>query len=647
VACLESETEGNVFFVIEVMRALAEEAGQLSLVGSHLLPKTVLTGGIQAIVQRRLARLPEEVHPLLRLAAVAGRQLDLLILRRFEAQLEPWLYMAADAAVLEVKDQSWRFAHDKIRESLLLALEPSERQRLHLALAREMENTYPGSAPHAAALAEHYQRGGSPAQAAFYLVEAGVHALSQGATEQAAALLRQALAPECRALLPRAQAARAHNYLVQANMALGRAGPGIAAYEQLLAQVGVSMPAADFFSMAAEGGAMLARWLRRVPVVALLTEEERRVWNDVAYATRWACEAYIWVGQPNKSIATGLRGNELANSLGDKGLQSFFLAVFSYLAGLVPLPRASLSLLERGGRSLAGISNSRAELDFGFVASARHMNAANWGLAKSQLDAAIARSRQVGDEYSLMSLLAFRVIMAFRQQDELVFEAAGPELYELARRSQSDQFRRPYPLYQGLNALRRGDVEIAWRLFSEAEGYVQKSQDVIGKVLVGGLIALCLLHQGETEAALLRARATMVLVESTRLTNEIVGEGLSAVTEVYLTLWEAGNAAERRQLARPLSRTLSTMRRCARIFPSSAPRALLWHGRYAWSKGAGRLARQLGEASQRSAHRLGMPFDEALAQKWLGHFAKTPPGAAAGLAGELRSLLQLLVGGLR
>ena len=124
---LEAETEGNIFFVIEVMRALAEEAGQLSMVGGERLPKNVLTGGIQAIVHRRLVRLPPEALPLLRLAAVAGRLLDLAVLRRCEPRLEPWLYLAAEAAVLEAVDQTWRFAHDKIRESLLLELGPAER----------------------------------------------------------------------------------------------------------------------------------------------------------------------------------------------------------------------------------------------------------------------------------------------------------------------------------------------------------------------------------------------------------------------------------------------------------------------------------------------------------------------------------------
>lgn len=642
VGFLVTETEGNVFFVIEVLRALAEEAGQLSLVASSRLPKHVLTGGIQAIVQRRLARLPAEARPLLRLAAVAGRQLDLAVLRSFEPGIEPWLYLAADAAVLEVSGQSWRFAHDKIRESLLLELAPAERQRLHLELARALSDIYPGSASHAAALAEHYQRGGRPAQAVFFLVEAGVHALSQGATDQAAATLKQALTAESWRLLPKLQAVRAHNGLIQAQTALGQFLVCLQTYEQLMLLVGRPVPA-SFAEAAAEGGSLLVRKLRRGSAAALDTQDDRSVWSEVAQATRWMCEAYSHCGQPAKAAVAALRGYELATSIGDPTLQTYFLTVFSYIASLIPLQKTSLRLLEKGSRIHAGLSSARAQLDVGRVASARHINAANWGLANSQLDALIALSRQVDDEYSLQLGLTFRLIAAFRQQDESVFESTGPELYERARRNKNDYYSRVYPIYQGLKSLRRGEVERAQSLFSEAEGYVEKTKDVLGRTLVGGLTALCLLRQGKPEAALRRAQDTMAIVEASRFSNEVVGEGLAAIVEVYLELWESGSAADRPQLVRPLRRALSALRRCAQIFPSIASRAFLWHGRDAWNHGVRWLALRLGAASQRWAQRLNMPFDEALARTWLERFAQTPIGATAGLSGEARRLFQLLI----
>ena len=636
---LEAETEGNVFFVIEVMRALAEEAGQLSLVASSRLPKSVLTGGIQAIVQRRLGRLPVEARPLLRLAAVAGRQLDLAVLRCFEPRLEPWLYLAADAAVVEISDQAWRFAHDKIRESLLQDLAAEEKQRLHLELASALEATYPGAASQAAALAKHYQRGGNPVKAAFYLVEAGVYALNQGATDQAAILLQQALAPEGRALLSKVQAARAYNGMVQATIALGRIVPCMALYEQLVAEVGFPSPA-GIRSVAAVGGAIVARWLRLAPSIGPVTEDDQRIFKDIAQAARWACEAYLWHAQPLKSVVAALQGSEIASALDDKALQSYFLAVFGMIAGLIPLGEVSRQLLERGNRLVTGFPQSRAELDFRRIASIRHLNAANWELAKQQLDALIALARKFGDEHSLLFGLGTYTLASIRQADEAALELFGTELHSRACKNHSDQFARTYPLNRTVNALRQGDAESAQRWLREAEPYIEKSQDILGRAIFGGLTARCLLAQGKQTEALSRAQATLALFESNRLSVEAASEGLSAIIEVYLSLWEAGRTADRQQLEGPLRRALAAMRRCAQRFPAFAPRALLWHGRDAWNHGAVRLARQLAQASQQRAGRLKMPFDEALADKWLARFAELPQGV--GLFGETRALLQLL-----
>ena len=73
-------------------------------------------------VQRRLERVPIDARPLLRLAAVAGRELDLDVLRALdtgETSLERWLDTCSSAAVLDVQEDRWRFAHDKLRENLL------------------------------------------------------------------------------------------------------------------------------------------------------------------------------------------------------------------------------------------------------------------------------------------------------------------------------------------------------------------------------------------------------------------------------------------------------------------------------------------------------------------------------------------------
>src|SRR5215218_8348240 len=79
---LQRETEGNAFFLVETVRALAEEAGSLSAVGTETLPEHLFTGGMQQVIWRRINRVPSSAHGLLKLAAVIGRDLDLPLLRQ-------------------------------------------------------------------------------------------------------------------------------------------------------------------------------------------------------------------------------------------------------------------------------------------------------------------------------------------------------------------------------------------------------------------------------------------------------------------------------------------------------------------------------------------------------------------------------------
>ena len=118
---LQRETEGNPFFLVEVVRALAEEAGQLERVGAMTLPARVFAAGVQEFVQRRLNRVPEGARPLLQLAAVVGCELDLSVVRALapEADLYSWLMTCADMGVLEAHSGRWRFVHHKLRDGIL------------------------------------------------------------------------------------------------------------------------------------------------------------------------------------------------------------------------------------------------------------------------------------------------------------------------------------------------------------------------------------------------------------------------------------------------------------------------------------------------------------------------------------------------
>lgn len=193
---LKRETEGNVFFLIETVRALAEEAGRLSEIGRLKLPRTVLAGGVQRVIERRLNLVPESARYLLKIAAVAGRQLELDLLRSTDANvdIDQWLSLCSDAAVLDVLNERWRFAHDKLREGLLASLGEDERRTLHLQVAHAVQTVYANSLDeYASIIAEHYEQANDTAQAGEWYLRAGRHAETTYAPTGAIRYYRKAL----------------------------------------------------------------------------------------------------------------------------------------------------------------------------------------------------------------------------------------------------------------------------------------------------------------------------------------------------------------------------------------------------------------------------------------------------------------------
>lgn len=171
---IEQETEGNTFFIVEAVRALAEEAGGLGDIDPLNLPHHVLSGGMKALLRRRLAQVPLWAQPVLKLAAVIGRRIDRQVLTTTSPNLtwESWLTACGDAAVLDSADGHWRFAHDKLRETLLADLAADERPLLHRRVAQALEICYPHDVAYAEALADHWERAGEPSKALPYLVQA-------------------------------------------------------------------------------------------------------------------------------------------------------------------------------------------------------------------------------------------------------------------------------------------------------------------------------------------------------------------------------------------------------------------------------------------------------------------------------------------
>lgn len=198
---LHRETEGNVFFLVEVMRSLAQAAGNLGSIASMELPAKVFARGIRDIVEQRLHQVPPYAKQLLQLAAVMGRELDIKLLQALldnnyvtlPIKLDLWLTLCSEVAILDVKQDRWQFAHDQIREGILEELKLSEQTVFHRDVAKVIEITYPENNDLASILAYHWKLAENEQKEFHYVVQAAKHSTEFGISYEITSFLQRGL----------------------------------------------------------------------------------------------------------------------------------------------------------------------------------------------------------------------------------------------------------------------------------------------------------------------------------------------------------------------------------------------------------------------------------------------------------------------
>jgi DNA-binding SARP family transcriptional activator len=358
---LHDETEGNPFFVEELLRNFAE-SGAFGAV-----PDTV-----KDVIARRIARLGEDAHGVLSAAAVAGREFDLALLEALPELGGADALRAVEAAMAAqmvredpVLPGRYDFAHALFRQTLYEELSAARRARLHGSIAAALETLNPGDAiePHLGELALH-------------LIEAGDARAGQVATQAARAASAKLAYEESAAWYERALAAPgAAGGNADVLLALGesrhRAGDGPAAREAFAQAAAVARERGDaeLLGRAALGFsgfgvtiinvdeasvALLREALEALPATGALTSQ---------IVGRLAVETY-YATAPGERKALGDLAVELARASSDEGalidaLAARHVALWSaaYLDERLATATEMIALAERIGdpeRTLQG-----------------------------------------------------------------------------------------------------------------------------------------------------------------------------------------------------------------------------------------------------------------------------------------------------
>jgi tetratricopeptide (TPR) repeat protein len=172
-AFLYRHTEGNPFFLSQMLRALTED-GDIWYGGARWewtpVSELRLPPGRRALVARRLSRFSSSTQAVLAAAAIVGREFDVGTLSGAGAGSEAAVRLAVSEAIAaglilptrERRQGSYAFVHEEIADVLLGTLPRDQLAQVQLRLARWMDKRRP---ERAGDIALHYDAAGISQQA--------------------------------------------------------------------------------------------------------------------------------------------------------------------------------------------------------------------------------------------------------------------------------------------------------------------------------------------------------------------------------------------------------------------------------------------------------------------------------------------------
>jgi serine/threonine protein kinase/tetratricopeptide (TPR) repeat protein len=640
-ALLQRETEGNAFFIVEVVRALAEEAGTLERIGTGALPEKVFAGGMRRVVQRRVHRAPDHARPLLRLAAVIGRKVDPRLLAALApaVDLDAWTEECVDAALLERHEGGVRFAHDKLREGLLGELSPDDSAALHARVADAIEKVYPDAAERAASLAHHFGAARHLEKEAHYAAIAGQQAVLHGSFPEAIVLLERALALQNVEGSP-LERSRLHTGLATATFFLMDFSLSVDHVARASEAVGYPIPTTKL------GRVLALVWELCVQIAHRVVARKRSPRHgeellEASGASARLSNIAIFQNDEVGVLLFGLRAVNLAERAGRTNALS--LGLLGFAAGCMRLAGVANRYFERMHTEEVSPGELR-NVSTGTIAEASYLlGVARLDDAEMVLRDNLDLSLRIGDRanagYShyLLALVAYYrgMLGEAKKRARQAQEVLGTAL---ARHAASF-----VTLEAMLLCIDDKPDEARARLRDAEPSFTP--YDRLAHAIWYGVLALTEARAGDTSAAQAAAGEAQKRVHTARIVGAS-GVGLvSGVAEAHLASWADADARGEPATAHAKNarRLLGFSRSWARIYPNGWPLTHLQEGRAVWLRGGAKQARQAFQRSLRVARSLSLGTYEGLAHLELARIA--PAGSQSRASHLARAKERFAAGG--
>ncbi len=623
---LQRETDGNIFFVIEVVRALAEETGSLESIGKRTIPGNIFTGGLKTIINRRLEHVPTQFRPLMELCAITGRQIDLALLEVFnshlpnlqQVNLDEWLEAMSDAAIINVIDNEWQFTHDKLRDGLLDKITGLETRDLHRRVAEAIEEVYAEQPEHTVSLAYHWRNAGDMSREFRHVIRAGDQTLSNGAYEEAIKYFHRALNIAGKSKLKPLDRANVLRKLSSAYVAIGNLAEGSTNLRESLALYGYPAPTESELNRKLLGQLLTQVTHRVLPFVFMERKaDDHATLLEAAAAHEQLVELAYYTNNSMMGLYASLRTLNIAELMKLSRHLGRAYASVSYVSILVN-PSISDMYYRKGIKAAYDYKDSLSIARTHQVSTLRYVAKGKWQEAETELNQALKIYEELGDlRYWTSGAQTLGEVYYFRGEFEKSIDIRK-RIYETALRYGDTQAQGFGLRGQAMNLLILGDLDEAEKLAQAAVSRYSASNDQIGEADSWGLLSLINLRQARYRRTLVNAEQVIKLATHQAPTSYNLLISYYTTAEALLSLYERDNGTEHQKLADLITPVLGVFKTYTRRFGIGKPRYNLYLGRWYWLSGKQKAAVKLWEQGLNDAQQLKMPYDKALLQYEIG-----------------------------
>jgi tetratricopeptide (TPR) repeat protein len=450
VRVIDSETEGNPFFVEELYLHLAESGVLLDERGrvraDLKVAEASVPESIRLVVGERLSRLSRRTREALVAAAVAGRVfppdfVGELAAVDTDALVDAFEEAEAARLIAPIRgDGNLAFSHELIRQTLLADLSTLKRERLHLRAADAIERRYTADLEeHAADLTHHLSRAGRLAdrpRLVRYLTIAGERAADAAAFDDAVAHFQQALS-----LLERSTQETRAELLERLAMALRSVGRWDDALTTMNEALDLYQALGRTDALGRLSWAMVSQltWTARVPEAVQAAQRALAALGDIASADRARLlSAMAWAVSLGNDHATAKRmfdqARGLADQVGDERAladvlhmeTSHHFGYAEYVEGVSAGLRAA-EVFDREG-ALWDLCSVQAFVIYQDGALGSHEQATRLA------DKTMAIAQRLGHLGATFLLLLYRAREAATLADLESLEALGPKMLDICQR---------------------------------------------------------------------------------------------------------------------------------------------------------------------------------------------------------------------